>query len=434
MVLVAGSAMSLVLAGSDFAAAPPAGYDCAARAPEAKPGTAAWTAREVHEAQCGEQRFFDVESNPAALAAAARQSALSGGVPPEDPFRDPGRLRGHRFRFRQTALPDPTGRLLPADLFLPCGANTCRDEPRRLVHRRGPYPAVVVVHGGAASMEHYLWADEALAESGYLVLTFQVPVTQNTGTAPFPGDTQAALDFLFSTPSHPVHGVYNPVWRELDRHHVGVAGHSGGAVGAIEAGQRDRRVDAVVSWDRAKSSPVPRNLPLRHPTLFTVSDYQCQQVPVCISQPYLSPPRYHGPGNKDQDFTRMRAAGVDTMKIALRAGTHLDYTQFLPGTGSRYGAEVALYYTLAWFDYYLLGRMAGRASTERVALHRLLANRFDDSADVHNISAGSYDVATGRNVPARIAGQRVVDRLSFHFRSGYWIDHGRYRSNDMMRR
>jgi hypothetical protein len=434
--LVAGCLGLPLLAAvpASSAAAPAAGYDCAAAPPPAKPRSIAWEQREVDEAHCGEQRFFDIETNPAFIAAEGQQSSLSGGVPPEDPFRDPAKLRGHRFRFRQTQVPDPSGTMLAAEMFLPCSAHSCHEEPRGLVHRRGPYPAVVVVHGGSASMQHYLWADEALAESGFMVLTFQVPLRQNTGSAPFPGDTEAALDYLFATPRHRDHGVFNPEWRSLARGHVGVAGHSGGAYGAIVTGQRDDRVRAVVSWDRAKSTPMPKHLPLRHPTLFTVSDYQCQQVPVCISQPYTAPPPFLGPGNKDQDFTRMRSAGIDTMKIALRAGTHLDYTQFVPGTGSRYGAAVALYYTLAWFDHYLLGRMPHRRTIERRSLQRLLATRFDDSADIHNISGGTYDAASGRNVPATIAGQPVIDRLSFHFRSGYWLDHGRYRSGNMLTR
>ncbi len=54
------------------------------------------------------------------------------------------------------------------------------------------------------------------------------------------------------------------------------------------------------------------------------------------------------------------AAGVDTMKVSLRAATHLDFTQFgIAGTGSRYGAAVAEYYTLAWFNRYLRGARPG---------------------------------------------------------------------------
>ena len=151
--------------------------------------------------------------------------------------------------------------------------------------------------------------------------------------------------------------------------------------------------------------------------LFLVADFNCHRVPVCVPQPYSEPPDPLGPGDKDTDFQRLRAAGVDTMKVSLRAATHLDFTQFgAAGTGSRYGAAVAEYYTLAWFDRYLRGSPAG--------LRRLTATTFDSSEDVHNISGGTYDPLTGRNVPALLAGQPVANRLSFHFRSAYWLDHG----------
>src|SRR5262249_18229947 len=158
-----------------------------------------------------------------------------------------------------------------------------------------------------------------------------------------------------------------------------------------QVGQRDPRVSAIVSWDRAQSSPLPVDLPLRTPALFVTADYNCQRVPVCVPQAYDSPPDPLGPGNKDQDFQRLRSAGVDTMKVALRAATHLDFTQFeLAGTGSRYGAAVAEYYTLAWFDRYLRGTKPDGAPVAADALRRLTATAFDDSEDVHNVSAGQW--------------------------------------------
>src|SRR3954462_5500646 len=113
---------------------------------------------------------------------------------------------------------------------------------------------------------------------------------------------------------------------------------------------------------------MPDGLRMRTPALFLVADYLCQKVPVCIPQPFTSPPDPLGPGNKDEDFRRVRAAGVDSMKVTLRAATHLDFTQLSPGPGSRYGATTAFYYTLAWFDRYLRGSDGARA--------RLLASRF----------------------------------------------------------
>jgi hypothetical protein len=188
---------------------------------------------------------------------------------------------------------------------------------------------------------------------------------------------------------------------------------------------------------------MPDGLHIRTPALFLVADYLCQQVPVCLPQPFCkvqdcnpprsftTPPDPYGPGNKDEDFRRVKRAGVDTMKVTLRAATHLDFTQFVPGTGSRYGAPVAFYYTLAWFDRYLRGAERGHAALRSDARRRLLATRFDRSADLHNVSGGTYDVTTGKNVPAFIAGQPIRDRLSFEFRSAYYLDHGRHRCASM---
>src|SRR3954454_5748460 len=111
------------------------------------------------------------------------------------------------------------------------------------------------------------------------------------------------------------------------------------------------------------------------------------------------------------------------MKVSLRAATHLDFTEFAPTPpSSRYGALVASYYTLAWFERYL------RNSTSAEA--RLTAAKFDGSADAHYISGGTYDAASGQNVPYRIGGQPVANRMSFHFRSAYFLDGGRARSPD----
>jgi dienelactone hydrolase len=391
-------------------------------------GSPEWQAREIREARCGEQRVSDTTSNPLFAAMGLENVARDGGSVYEgDPFRDPTGPAGTRFRYEKTTFTDPEGQQLDARLFLPCDAS-CHDMPAGLRRFKPPYPAVVVVHGGSANQEMYWWAAEPLAEDGYMVLSFQVPTAENTGPTVFPGDTEAALNFLTATPSAPTAaGEFNPRWADLDPARIALAGHSAGGFAASQVGQEDPRVSAIASWDRAQSSPMRPDLPLRTPALFFTADYNCQKVPVCVPQPYTSPPDPHGPGDKDTDFTRLRAAGVDTMKVSLRAATHLDFTQFgIAGTGSRYGAAVASYYTLAWFDRYLR-----RGATSRRALRRLTAPRFDRSGDIHNISAGTFDPTTQSNVPAYLAGQPVRDRLSFHFRSGYWLDHGRIACDDI---
>jgi dienelactone hydrolase len=375
--------------------------DCTGPASNPEPGTPAWHQRELENAYCGEQRFRDTSTNPAYAAAKAEMYARNGREVPGDPFRDPPLWQEKRFRYEQVSIPSPTGHQLAGYLFRP------------LAGKKPPYPGVVIVHGGAAYQEMYWWAAQGLAEAGYMVLTFQIPVPDNSQSEFHHPDAKAALDWLMSPA--------NPRFRELDRRRVGLAGHSAGGVAVSRLGQEDPRVSAIVSWDRAQSSPMPEDLPLRTPALFLVADYLCQRSPVCVPQPFTSPPDPLGPGNKDEDFRRLAAAGVDSMKVTMRASTHLDFTQFSPAVGSRYGAAVSFYYTRAWFDRYL----------RKVPAARLVATSFDDSADVHNISGGTYDAEAGKNVPAFIAGQPAADRLSFEFRSAYFLDRGRQRCDDM---
>jgi dienelactone hydrolase len=395
-----GKVIAAALAAALLAAAPAAAQpaaDCTGPPGEPAPGTPEWDQREQDNAYCASERNADTASNPAYQAALAEPRPQSRATAPMDPFREPTRWHESRFRFEEVSFTGAEGATRQGLLFRPLAAHA------------PPYPGIVIVHGGAANQEMYLWAAEALAEAGYMVLTFSIGRTEDTHY----DDAKAALGFLLSGPHA----------KELDRTRLGLAGHSAGGVAVSRLGQEDARIDAVVSWDRAQSSPLPEGLRLRTPALFLTADFNCQRVPICLPERYASPPDPLGPGNKDQDFQRVRAAGVDTMKVALRAATHLDFTEFPQANGSRYGVATTLYYTLAWFDHYLRGADAG--------LRRLVATAFDESADLHNISGGRFDPATGRNVPAQIAGQPVRDRLSFHFRSAYFLAGGRHRCEDM---
>src|SRR5689334_3898705 len=226
-------------------AAPP---DCVGPPGDPAAGTAAWFAREASEARCGEQRASDTASNPLFAAVGAQNLARDGGSVYEgDPFRDPTALNGTRFRYLKTSFTDPEGQQLDARVFLPCDAS-CHDMPAGLRRFKPPYPAVVVVHGGSANQDMYEWGIEPLAEDGYIVLSFQVPTAQNTGPTVFPADTKAALDFLTSRSF--------PRRADLDASRIGLAGHSAGGFAVSQVGQEDARVSAIVSWDRAQSSPM----------------------------------------------------------------------------------------------------------------------------------------------------------------------------------
>ena len=377
--------------------------DCTGPARAAEPGTPAWHAREIENAYCATQRNLDTHSNPLYFAALASAPLPARATTASDPMREPTRLAGKRFRFDELTFTGAAGKSYPAMLFRPCDAS-CVAMPKGLRRFAPPYPGVVIMHGGAANQEMYWWAAEGLAEAGYMVLTVDIERTDREHYQA----TKDGLDWLLS--------ARNPRRGELDGDRIGLAGHSAGGVAVSRLGQEDPRVDAIASWDRAQSSGMPAELALRTPAIFFTADYNCQQVPVCLPQPRDAPPDPLGPGNKDEDFQRLRAAQVDTMKVALRAAVHLDFTEWPPLNGSRYGAITTLYYTLAWFDRYVKG--------DARATRRLVARRFGRSADRHSISTGRFDPLTATNVPPRIAGQRAVDRLSFNFRSGYWLDGG----------
>src|SRR5947208_6509492 len=102
---------------------------CSGSPGDPAPGTPAWHARELREVQCGEQRAADTAANPA--FAAAELTNPPGYV--GDPFREPEKLNGKRFRYQKVSFPDPEGQTLDARLFLPL-----------VTRRRPPYPAVVV--------------------------------------------------------------------------------------------------------------------------------------------------------------------------------------------------------------------------------------------------------------------------------------------------
>jgi hypothetical protein len=140
--------------------------DCVGPAGDPQPGTPAWYQREADNAYCGEQRAYDTASNPLFASGWVQMEARHHGEDfRADPFRDPLMLRGSRFRYRRVRVPAPSGGTIPGMLFRPCNT-TCRNRPSGLRAYKPPFPGVVIVHGGAANQEMYLWGAEGLAEAG----------------------------------------------------------------------------------------------------------------------------------------------------------------------------------------------------------------------------------------------------------------------------
>ena len=215
----------------------------------------------------------------------------------------------------------------------------------------------------------------------------------------------------------------------MDPEHVGIAGHSYGAIASTPLGQEDARVDAIVSYDNLDAD-LPASGPKRTPTLFFATDYAFPATPTPMS------------GNPDPDrhvtgvaYNQLIAAGVDTMSVTPRASDHYEWGyQPFPANfpSSRYGERISLYYTLAWFDRYLKGDPDGTT--------RLVRGYVDETADLHSIGAGTYDAMLAAanptdpfagNVPYRIAGKCAANLLSIYYHSAYWLEGGALATGDM---
>src|SRR4051794_9048359 len=224
---------SLALGAPAASAQAPGEPDCAGPAGDPKPGTAAWDKREDDQVYCAGQRVSDHESNLAYQQALVEQQASPWALTAIDPFRRPNLWTGSRFRYQQVSLTNAAGKRFPGYLSRPPAG-------RRF---KSPYPGVVIMHGGAANQEMYFWGAEGLAEAGYMVLTFGIGRTDDTHYE----DTRSALDYFTSR--------RNPRLAQLDRRHVGLAGHSAGGVAVTRLGREGRRVSAIDPGDRAQSRP-----------------------------------------------------------------------------------------------------------------------------------------------------------------------------------
>ena len=285
--------------------------------------------------------------------------------------------------------------------------------------RSGPdrRPGVVITNGSIQAPEALYWfVAQTLAKAGYVVLTFDpqgqgqsdtpgeapdqdegVPV--QTDGRPFFDGTVDALDFFLSSEQEPFrprpscetgtshapkqerrvaegkNAAFNPFAGMLDRSRVGIAGHSYGARGVSYVGQWDPRVSAVVAWDRLSvpgttgqtgAQPCPadpdarREVPITKPALGMSADY-------FASEPRSSDP---DPQDKATASRRYSEAGVDSGELAIRGGTHFEFS-FLPTTtfdATLRGADLVAWYTTAWFDKYVKGDPERRPAAHHTAL------------------------------------------------------------------
>ena len=295
-------------------------------------------------------------------------------------------------------------------------------------------PAVVITTGSVQAPETLYWGLAAfLAQRGYVVLTYDVQGqgrSDTLGEEPdgdegvpaqqagnFVDGTEDALDFMLSTPQDPyaprpsctsgtshegrhlarvglgLNAAFNPLHGLVDPERIGIAGHSLGASAVSFVGQKDPRVDAIVAWDNlggadarsdCESAPESRSgAAIEKPALGISNDYGLTPTP------HTSDP---DPQGRSAGFEAYRAAGVDSMQVNIRGGTHFE-SSFIPGQtvpplgqATLRGYDLVAWYSAAWFDKYV--RCAGDATCAAQADRELLTTRWQSDERNGEVDAG----------------------------------------------
>jgi hypothetical protein len=449
---------------AQYAAAIPPGVAkrCYGAPTDPAPGSAQWQARDALNMYCATLRLRDQFDSPAFAYASDTQggtvyeqqlseqagdgpghihggiTTLIPGAQVADPFRTLANWTAAGLgRVQRVTLTSADGAVLRGHVFEP---------PASAPVPQGGYPGVVITDGSIQAFEQlYFWAAEDLVAHGYEVMTYD-PQGQGDSDlfpagCPDPSNPSGALSCQ-GVPFQQSYNFFqgaedslswfdspqNPYFKDLNTSEIGIAGHSLGAEAVSEVGQCDSRVKVVVAWDDlypVKScSSGGEKIPAQYlraaaphvPALSLSNDYFFNP------QAKTSVPDPHSGGlDGDNGYQQYAKAGVDSMQVMIRGGTHLEYT-YIPYTlpASELGERVASYYTVAWFDRYLKGDSA--------AYDRLVATRFDGSADSDSIGAGTYSATaananptdpTAGNVHYTIGGMPVPYALSFYYFSEY---------------
>jgi dienelactone hydrolase len=374
---------------------------------------------------CSMERYVDRTYQPQG------NTAPTYGV---DPYRTPSRAGNAGSRFRYQTITGLSG-IGTADLFMPCpltGPDQCTNTPPGVVKADPPYPVAIVVHGAIASKELHRCTTEMLAEEGYIAIApseegSTVPLNISYPNFSNSGEVSTLMDWIDST----------GVGLGADTSRIGLAGHSQGGASILGV-QNDPRVSALVVYDGGTTA----NATTTAPILYMGEDGAFT----------FAPPRTEAgvPGSAPDaasGYTTLRGNQVDSMAIQPRAFAHTDYNCNGGPGGERWSELIQNYYTLAWMDRYVKGRLvvsdgaavttpgvttteaeerAYRQSIAQGAFGRLTATTYDGSSDIHDISMGFWDPAKaiaygdplfGGNVPYgssiyHLAGQPVAWRLS----------------------
>jgi len=443
------------------------------------PFTPAWYAREAQNYADAHGRTTDQLSNleyqqlrlEVCTSGTADNGACGG-----DPYRRLEAWNGVRGQVDEVSFVNRYGATIRADLWAPTTPFT---DPVTGAVTAGPFPAVIIVSGYGFDRFRYRAFAQGLAESGYIVLTFdpqgqggsdfgpnpastycdpngawkepQEMGIQETGECagqdPQPEATTQDLPYvpaiLLFQDARGVQPLYNairprfvfgaldaaawllsganPLRSLLDETRLGVAGHSIGAYAAMMVANGDplHRFRAGISWD--SFAYLDNGVSPTVPTMFQQSEQEN-----LIGPRYAPPPDPEALHPARRSYDTFVTSCVETKFLVLRSSTHREWSYFAPGTiteASKKGERVALHQSLAWFDRSLKGAATSHTRGDEPAqshdaLRRLNAATFDASADRSSIGTGEGNpFGPPHNVPYKIQGERVADHLSYYYDS-----------------
>jgi dienelactone hydrolase len=456
----------------------------AAPADEPAPFTPAWYAREAQNYADAHGRTADQLSNVAYQQLRfeiCTSDTTDKGACDGDPYRRLEAWNGVRGRVTEVSYTNRYGATIRADLWAP---KTPFTDPVT-GNVTGKFPGVIIVSGYGFERFRYRAFAQGLAESGYIVLTFDPQGQGDSDVSPNPTSTYCDPDEDWKDPqemgiqetgecagqdpqpeattqdlpylppillfqdARGVQPLYdairprfvfgaldaaawllsttNPMRNLLDETRLGVAGHSIGAYAAmmVANGDPQHRFTAGIAWD--SFAYLDNDVDPTVPTMFQQSE-----------QENLIGPRYAPPPDPDwlhparSSYNEFITDCLDTKFLVLRSSTHREWSYFAPGfvtEASRKGERFALYESLAWLDRYVKGATTSYLRGDEAAqalngLDRLNAAAFDSSADRSSIGTGAEDpLGPPGNVPYAIGGELVADHLSYYYDSDATVRH-----------
>ena len=301
-------------------------------------------------------------------------------------------------------------------------------------------PAIVITTGSVQAPETLYWPFAAvLAKHGYVVLTYDVQGQGRSDTfgaapdeqegfpsqagQPFYDGTEDALDFILSNAERALRPTAELRQRQRRHWHRPLR-----QAQAPRRRRPRRRLQPLLGPGRSRArsgSPATRSAPAPSPTSARSTTGSTRSSPGTTSatgwrrnHPDVPPAPGHGPTTRrspsrrsacrtttawsqrrtdpgasrpdpegsNGGFAAFKAAGVDSMQVNRRGGTHYEYS-FIPGETAHplglatyRGMDMAVWYTTAWFDRYV--KCQGDSACQAEADQRLLTNRWrNDQAE-----------------------------------------------------